>query len=180
LAEVTGTSDEVATRVERPVVAAHGAAEATSDARRPAPTLTPEDTLRLDEVGRFRRMTYPSLMVALAIVLGLMPFLPGDPLAVQVFVVGIAIYAAGASWLRWKVRDPDEWRERNLTVIAACGGAVVFGVIYYWGPFSFAPMLIVAAVYVTACDGGVPHAVLTYGLAAATSACRSLPRTTAP
>jgi serine/threonine-protein kinase len=161
---VAETSDDVVTRVERPAAAP---AAVTAEAHRPAPTLTPQDAQRLDEVGRFRRMTYPSLMVALAIVLCLLPFLPGDPLAVRVFVAGIAIYAGGATWLRWKVRDPDEWRERNLVVIAACGGAVVLGVIYYWGPFSFAPMLIVASVYVTACDGGLPHAVLTYVLAAA-------------
>ncbi|HEY5948735.1 MAG TPA: serine/threonine-protein kinase [Kofleriaceae bacterium] len=161
-------SDEMATRVERPPTAARTAP--LEPAKPGSATVTAQDALRLDEVGRFRRMTYPSLMLALAIVIALLPFLPGDPLAAKIFVAGIAVYAVGATWLRWKVRDPDEWRERNLMVIAACGGAVVLGVIYYWGPFSFAPMLIVASVYVTANDGGLPHAVLTYVLAAAIQA----------
>ena len=166
-------TDDVATRVERPVAASRSAV-ATGDIQRPPPTLTPQDTLRLDEVGRFRRMTYPSLMLSLVIVAALIPFLPGDPLAVKMFAAGIAIYAVGASWLRWKVRDPDQWRERNLMVIATCGGAVVLGLTTYWGPFSFAPMIVVAAVYVTANDGGFPHALLTYALAAVIQAVLSI------
>jgi eukaryotic-like serine/threonine-protein kinase len=157
---VVESSDEIATRIERPSAAPTVGAKAT------AAIATANETLRLDEVGRFRRMTYPSLMLFLAIVVALVPFLPGDPLAVKLFVGGILVYAAGASWMRWKVRDAAQWNETNLMVIASCGGVVVFGVIYYWGPFSFAPMLIVAAVYVSACDGGLPHSIVTYATAA--------------
>jgi serine/threonine-protein kinase len=128
--------------------------------------MTPRDALRLDEVKRFCRMTYPSNVVAFVLVLVLLPFLPGDPLAARLFVGGIFVYAAGATWMRWKVRDPNEWRERNLMILTATGGAVMLGLTYYWGAFSFAPMVVVAAVYVASSDGETPHAALTYAIAA--------------
>jgi serine/threonine-protein kinase len=128
--------------------------------------MTPRDALRLDEVKRFCRMTYPSNVVAFVLVLALLPFLPGDPLGARLFVGGIFVYAAGATWMRWKVRDPKEWRERNLMILTATGSGVVFGLTYYWGAFSFAPMVVVAAVYVASSDGETPHAALTYALAA--------------
>jgi serine/threonine-protein kinase len=156
-----GSSDDVATRVERQPV----------EPVEPAGTMTPRDALRLDEVGRFRRMTYPSTMIMLAVALALLPFLPGSPTAIGILVVGIAMYAAGATWLRVKVRDPKEWRERNLVVIGLSGAGIMLGVVYYWGAFSFAPMLILVAVYITACDGELLHAVIVYGLAAVIQAC---------
>jgi len=128
--------------------------------------MTPRDALRLDEVKRFCRMPYPSNVVAFVIVLALLPCLPGDPLGARLFVGGIFVYAAGATWMRWKVRDPNEWRERNLMILTVTGGAVMFGLTYYWGAFSFAPMVVVAAVYVASSDGETPHAALTYALAA--------------
>lgn len=67
-------------------------------------------------------MTYPSMIVSLAFVLALLPFLPGDPLGGRLFVGGIFVYAAGATWMRWKIRDPNEWRERNLVIHTASGG----------------------------------------------------------
>lgn len=140
----------------------------------PVAAMTPRDALRLDEVKRFCRMTYPSNVVAFVIVLALLPFLPGDPFGARLFVGGIFLYAAGATWLRWKVRDPKEWRERNLMILTASGGGVVLGLIYYWGAFSFAPMVVVAAVYVASSDGETPHAALTYAMAAVIQAAMAI------
>jgi serine/threonine-protein kinase len=150
-------SDDIGTRVEgRPP------ARVAEQAR----TMTPRDALRLDEVGRFRRFTYPAVVMLLAVALVLVPILPGDRIAIWILVGGVAMYACGATWMRIKVRNPAEWRERNLMIISLSGTGIMFGVIYYWGPFSFAPMIVLVAVYMTACDGELLHSAITYAIAA--------------
>jgi len=164
-------TEEIQTRVDRP-----RALERVEREPRPTPAgaLEPLEAMRDDELARFCRMSYPALVVAMAALLCMVPFLPGDPVARRLFAGGLVTYAAGGTWLRFRVRDPTQFNEANLVVIAISGVIAACATVYYWGVFSPAPIAVAAVVFMACLDGGVPHAAIAYAACAIVQAAVSI------
>jgi eukaryotic-like serine/threonine-protein kinase len=171
------SQDDLPTRVERPVPERstvltrrsrrdselRTAALATLDAT----IATPMAAVRADEVERFR-VFYWAIVAAVVTILPALLLLEGDPVAKLLFAVSLPLYLLGASWLRWRVqRDPSEYhRDFNLIVAGIPGAMCGWAGMFYWGPFSPAPVVVAAALFINSLVGSRLYTGLLYGMLA--------------
>jgi eukaryotic-like serine/threonine-protein kinase len=105
----------------------------------PGGALSPLETLLAEELQRTR--IFMRIAIALALgVAAVAPFLGGDGIAKAVLYAGLVVIVAGCSWLGWKIRDGTGYTETRWTVTSFACVLGVFGGIYYFGPFSPAPV----------------------------------------
>jgi serine/threonine-protein kinase len=111
-----------------------------------AGTPSPLETLLAEEIQRTRVF----MRIAIAVALGVAataPFLGGDGTAKAVLYLGLVLIVGCCAWLGRKLRDDRGYTETRWTVTSFACVAGVFGGIYYFGPFSPAPVALPFGLY---------------------------------
>src|SRR5690606_31065729 len=111
---------------------------------------------------------YWVIVGSVAVTLPALLLLGGDRTAKALFAAGLAVYAAGATWPRWRAsRDPADFhRDVNLILGGTPGALCGWAIMYYWGPFSPAPVVVAAALFINSLIGSRLYTSLLYGLLA--------------
>ncbi len=105
------------------------------------------EAMRDDEIER-AQMFSKVIAVIIAATFVTLALLGGDPLAKWLFAGGLAAYLITETAITFAIsRDPDHYTERKLYLPAVCGVFAAYTGVYYFGPFSAAPAVIVMALY---------------------------------
>ena len=113
----------------------------TSGASRVTSVVTPRDTLHVQEIARTR--TFAVMVVVFsAVVITTLAFVGGNPTAKQVFLVSNVLLALACAWLRWRLRNPENYSITQTTAVAYVSILGAFTGIWFFGVFSPAPMIL--------------------------------------
>lgn len=113
----------------------------TSAASRVTSVITPRDTLHVQEIAR-TRMFCEMVVVFSALVVVCLAFMGGNPVAKRTAVGAFVILASACGWLRWRLRRDENYSIVQTTIVAYVSIFTVFAVIWFFGVFSPAPMVL--------------------------------------
>jgi serine/threonine-protein kinase len=122
---------------------------------------TPGDAMRADEIER-AHVFYRVIVAVVISMLLVLPLLDGDPTGKWMFAVGLLLYGVAISLFEWRIRDPSEYRDRNLMPVGVIGVAAAYAGIYYWGLFSPAAVMLAMVLYFNSLVGSFRYAFFVY------------------
>ena len=107
----------------------------TSAASRVTSVVTPRDTLHVQEIAR-TRMFCVMVVVFSALVITTLAFVGGNSTAKQIFVVSLLALSSGCGWLRWRLRDDENYSIVQTTIVAYVSILGAFTGIWFFSVFS--------------------------------------------
>ncbi len=151
-----GDDEEVATAVEHddaptrvpPAPVGTSGRHTTGDPATDATqwTLTPIETLRIEEIQRTRVFLRICIGVSV-VVMAATPFMHGHPLSALLLICSLLAIVGTFGWLSWRIREDSGYTEGRVLFAAMCSVVAVFGGIQYFGVFSPAPVIIPFGLY---------------------------------
>jgi len=105
------------------------------------------ETMKVDEIERAQMFAKVIAVIVAATCVSL-ALLGGNPLAKWLFAGTLAAYFVTETAITIAIsRDPEHFTERTLYIPAVCGVFAAYSGVYYFGPFSPAPAMIVMGLY---------------------------------
>ena len=127
---------------------------------------SPMDALRADEFDRSRSLALAAFTLVAGAALA-MPVLGGDPIAIRVMLVSLAVVICTNTALLYLLANPARYTARaNLTVWSFATLAAL-GVIYYFGALSGAVAIVLLGLYIAALGHDARMAGVVYATIAA-------------
>jgi serine/threonine protein kinase len=109
-------------------------------------TMTPLQTLHLEEVERTRIFCRIALSVAVAVIIAT-PFINGDPFAELWLIGGLALIVVSTGIFSFLIRTDSGYSERRVFTTACCIIVGVFTGVYYFGVFSPSAVIFPFGIY---------------------------------
>lgn len=157
-----GTSTP-STRVSAPGIRASLFPRMTNAPRRDDTVMSQAaDAMRDDEITRLH-MFYKVIVVVVAGCISVLPSIEGDLTAKWLFVGGLLAYLASMTVFVLQVsRDATCYAEHNFYLPGLCGVLAAYTGIYFWGPYSPAPAIVVMALYFNSLVGSFRYTFAVY------------------
>jgi len=107
---------------------------------------TPTETLQYEEIYRTR--VFVRIAAVLAVVVAASAWVvPSDPQSRRVLLMGMAAIAVPSTWFAWALREDSGYTPKRLLIAAyGCVLGALSG-IYFFGPFSPAPVVLPFGIY---------------------------------
>ena len=123
--------------------------------------VSPLDALRADERARSRSLAIVA-MVLVAGAAGALPLLGGDPIAIRVAIVSMAVMMVTNAALFFWLGSPTRYSDERSAVVWAAATLAALGIVYYFGAFSAAVVVVFLGLYFIALGQSFRIALMVY------------------